>query len=191
MIVKNLTRWIILAPILILTISGCSMMGTKEIKVSSAPIEIDIIQPTMPRAIDLKEPYWHVVSSAKIPNPCVKNEDGKRPRQKIDGVWVCDLGKENDWPAGYTYLDRFLDDVKKKNNGDVVFMAISVEDYELMAFNMQELRRYIREVQEVVVYYRNVTIKNPDGTSERGVGVSNGNSSSRPSVGIFPRDKKD
>ena len=25
-------------------------------------------------------------------------------------------------------------------------------------YNMQELRRYIREVQEVVVYYRNVTI---------------------------------
>ena len=54
--------------------------------------------------------------------------------------------------------DNLLDDVKKKNNGDVVFFAISVEDYELMAYNMQELRRYIREVQEVVVYYRNVTI---------------------------------
>ena len=32
-----------------------------------------------------------------------------------------------------------------------------------MAYNMQELRRYIREVQEVVVYYRNVTIKTPEG----------------------------
>ena len=191
MIVKNLTRWIILAPILILTISGCSMMGTKEIKVSSAPIEIDIIQPTMPREIDLKEPYWHVVSSAKIANPCVKNEEGKRPRTKSEhGVWICDLGKENpDWPDDYTYLDRFLDDVKKKNNGDIVFFAISVEDYELMAFNMQELRRYIREVQEVVVYYRNVTIKNPDGTSEKGVGASNADDSRRPSIGIFPRNK--
>ena len=50
-------------------------------------------------------------------------------------------------------------------------MAISIEDYELMAFNMQELRRYIREVQEVVVYYRNVTIKNPDGSTSDGVGI--------------------
>ena len=159
MTVKNSIRWMILAPILTLIISGCSILGEKKIEVSSKPIQIDIIHPTMPRNIDLKEPYWHVVSSAKIPNPCVKdNETGKRPRQKIDGVWVCDLGKENDWPEGYTYLDRFLDDVKKKNNGDVVFMAISVEDYELMAFNMQELRRYIREVQEVVIYYRTVTI---------------------------------
>ena len=164
MIAKSLIRWTILAPRLILTISGCSLFGTKQIEVSSKPIEIEIIQPTMPRSIDLKEPEWHVVSTAKIANPCVKDEEGNRPRQKIDDVWVCDLGKENpDWPDDYTYLDRFLDDVKKKNNGDIVFFAISVEDYELMAYNMQELRRYIREVQEVVVYYRNVTIKTPTG----------------------------
>ena len=167
MIVKSLTRWMIPALILTLTISGCSILGEKKISVSSAPIQIDIIHPTMPRAIDLKEPYWHVVSTAKIANPCIKDSEGKRPKMdhpdgllKENGkpVRVCELGKENDWPEGYTYLDRFLDDVKKKNSGDVVFMAISVEDYELMAFNMQELRRYIREVQEVVVYYRTVTI---------------------------------
>jgi|TARA_B100001964_G_scaffold245674_1_gene334661 hypothetical protein len=141
-------------------------LGSKKIEVSSKPIEIDIIQPTMPRNIDLKDPKWHVVSSAKIANPCVKDEVGKRPRQKIDGKWVCDLGKENAWPEGYTYLDKFLDDIKKKNNGDIVFFAISTEDYELMTYNMQELRRYIREVQEVVVYYRNVTIKTPQGDQE-------------------------
>ena len=47
---------------------------------------------------------------------------------------------------------------KERNNGDIVFMAISIGDYEIMSGNMQELRRYIREVQEVIVYYRNVTI---------------------------------
>jgi hypothetical protein len=66
---------------------------------------------------------------------------------------------------------------------------MTIGDYELMSFNMQELRRYIREVQEVVVYYRNVTIKNPDGTSEQGVGASNADDSRRPSIGIFPRNK--
>ena len=58
--------------------------------------------------------------------------------------------------------------MKKMNNGDVVFVAMSISDYELLAYNMQELRRYIREVQEVVVYYRNVTIKNPDGSTSQG-----------------------
>ena len=71
----------------------------------------------------------------------------------------CANGKEHpEWKEGYTYLDRFLETNKKDNNGDIVFMAISIGDYEVMSGNMQELRRYIREVQEVVVYYRNVTI---------------------------------
>ena len=72
-----------------------------------------------------------------------------------------------------------------------MFIAMTMNDYELMSFNMQELRRYIREVQEVVVYYRNVTIKNPDGTTEQAVGVTNGDDSRRPSIGLFPRDKTD
>ena len=76
MTVKSLTRWTIPALISTLIISGCSTFGTKPITVSSKPIQIDIIQPTMPRNIDLKEPVWHVVSTAKITNPCVKDEEG-------------------------------------------------------------------------------------------------------------------
>ena len=174
-IVNHLT---ILTILPLLVISGCA---TKQVEVITKPIEIEIIQPTMPRAIDLKEPRWYVVSEAKIANPCVKNPEGKRD---------CTLGKEHpDWPDGYTYLDRFLADIKKLNGGDVVFVAMTVDDYELMSFNMQELRRYIREVQEVVIYYRNVTIKNPDGSTTQGVGATNGSDSRRPTIGIFPREK--
>ena len=161
MTVKNWTHLMTLLLTSTLIISGCSLIPSKKVEIVSKPLEIDIIQPTMPRNIDLKEPKFYVVSEAKITNPCVKNEEtGKRD---------CSLGKENpDWPEGYTYLDRFLDDMKKANSGDVVFVAMSVSDYELMSYNMQELRRYIREVQEVVVYYRNVTIKNPDGSTSEG-----------------------
>jgi len=38
-----------------------------------------------------------------------------------------------------------------------------------MSTNMQELRRYIRELGEVIIYYRNVTM--PDGEEGVGVGV--------------------
>ena len=170
MTVKNSIVWTTLLAISILT-SSCSL-GTRLIETSSKPIEIDIIQPTMPRNIDLKDPKWHVVSSKTIANPCVKDEEGKRPKMDHpDGllndkgkvIRVCKLGKENNWPEGYTYLDKFIDDVKKQNSGDVVFFAITTEDYELMSYNMQELRRYIREVQEVVVYYRSVTINDKEG----------------------------
>ena len=53
-------------------------------------------------------------------------------------------------------LDEFLARIEKES-GNVVFLAMSVPDYELMAYNTQELKRYISELQEVVVYYRKVT----------------------------------
>jgi len=100
---------------------SCSLIPSKQVEVISKPIERTIVQPIMPREIDLKDPYWYVVSS--------KN------------------------------LDDFILQVEK-DQGQLVFVAMSVPDYELMAYNMQELKRYINELKEVVVYYRKVTVDN-------------------------------
>ena len=100
---------------------SCSLIPSKQqVEVISKPIERTIVQPIMPREIDLKDPYWYVVSD--------KN------------------------------LEEFLTRVEK-DQGQVVFLAMSVPDYELMAYNMQELKRYINELKEVVVYYKTVTTK--------------------------------
>ena len=100
---------------------SCSLIPTKEVEIITKPVERKIVQPILPREIDLKEPYWYVVSD------------------------------EN--------LEEFLERVKKENpnSGDLVFFAMSVPDYELMAYNMQELKRYITELKSIVVYYRTVT----------------------------------
>jgi hypothetical protein len=118
----------------------------------------------------LTAPKWFVVSETKIVNPCVRslsfepkkfNEEGveqlKRPK-------VCDkTERENpDWPDGYTYLDQFMDEMKRQNNGDILFVATTVGDYKVMAQDMQELKRYIKQLGEVVIYYRNVTINDED-----------------------------
>lgn len=156
--------------ILIVTalISGCSLLGTKEVEIVTKPVKIEIIQPTMPREIKLDVPTWYVVSEAVITNPCIKRlqDDGSMKRPK-----TCILeDRENpDWPEGYTYLDRFLDDMKKINGGDIVFVATTIKDYEKMSANVQELRRYIRELGEVIVYYRNVTL--PDGEEAVGIAI--------------------
>ena len=73
----------------------------------------------MPREIDLKEPYWYVVSDKNV--------------------------------------DEFIARAEKEH-GQLVFVAMSIPDYEIMAYNMQELKRYINELKEVVVYYRKVTV---------------------------------
>jgi|TARA_R110000744_G_scaffold293852_1_gene404149 hypothetical protein len=139
----------------LLTISGCSLLtpAPREVEIITKPIRIDIVQPVLPRAIDLKEPRWYVVSDAKVIENCLKNEEGKSD---------CKLGREDLYPEGYTHLDKFIDGIKKRHGGDVVFVAMSVEDYEMMSYNTQEIKRYINQLGEVIVYYRNVTLNDEE-----------------------------
>ena len=157
----TLKNYIIL-PILAIAISGCSLLGTKQVEIVSKPIEIDIMQPDLPRPVQLTAPEWYVVSEAVIANPCRKIDD-KRPK-----ACAKEDTENPDWPDGYTYLDRFLDEMKELNNGEVVFVATTIGDYKVMAEDMQELKRYIKQLGEVVIYYRDVTLPN----GEKGVGVS-------------------
>ena len=150
--------------------SSCSLLPERKVEIISKPVEIEIIQPTLPRPLDLQPPKWYVVSEARIANPCratipfepkkfeekdgVKIEKFKRPK-------TCEWeDKENpEWPEGYTYLDRFLDEMKAQNSGDVVFVATTVGDYKVMIKNNQEIKRYISQLGDVVIYYREVTTK--------------------------------
>ena len=47
----------------------------------------------------------------------------------------------------------------EEQEGELVFLAMTIPDYEIMAYNMQEIKRYITELKAVVVYYRKVTTK--------------------------------
>ena len=133
------------------------------------------MQPALPRALELTAPKWYVVSEARITNPCKKTLSFDPPKFNDEGVEQLKRPKtcakedtENpDWPEGYTYLDRFLDDMKELNNGEIVFVATTIGDYKVMAEDMQELKRYINQLGEVVIYYRNVTLPNGD----KGVGA--------------------
>jgi|TARA_B110000858_G_C17377001_1_gene282035 hypothetical protein len=46
--------------------------------------------------------------------------------------------------------------------GEILFLAMTVPDYEVMSMNIQELKRYITELKDVVVYYRKVTSPKKD-----------------------------
>ena len=158
MIQKNFISLLFLT----IAISGCSLLPTKKVEIVSTPIEIDILQPDLPRPVQLTAPKWWVISEARITNPCKKvlQEDGTEKRPKS----CAKEDTENpDWPEGYTYLDQFLDEMKEQNNGEVLFVATTIGDYKVMAEDMQELKRYINQLGEVIIYYRNVTINGEDG----------------------------
>ena len=165
----------LILPILI-AISGCSLIPERSIQIESKPIQIDIMQPDLPRPVNLTAPKWFVVSEAKIVNPCRRTISFDPPKFNDEGVEqlkrpkTCELDeRENpDWPLGYTYFDQFVDEKKRVNNGEILFVATTIGDYKVMAEDMQELKRYINQLGEVVIYYRNVTMPN----GEKGLGVA-------------------
>jgi hypothetical protein len=103
----------------LIMVSNCSLIPTKEIQVSAKPIDRKIVQPIMPREIDLQEPLWIVITPENI-------------------------------EAQLAFIEE--------QEGELVFLAMTIPDYEVMAYNMQEIKRYITELKDVVVYYRKVTV---------------------------------
>jgi len=99
-------------------VSNCSLIPTKLVEVSSKPIERTIVQPVMPREIDLREVRWLTIT-----------------------------------PENFEEQFKIIEE----QEGELVFLAMTIPDYETMAYNMQELKRYITELKDVVVYYREIT----------------------------------
>ena len=99
---------------------SCSLLPTNPIQVTAKPIERNIVQPIMPREIDLKQLQWIAVTP-------------------------------DNWEEQLARIE--------KQEGELVFLAMTIPDYEVMAYNMQEIKRYITELKDVVVYYRKVTTK--------------------------------
>lgn len=40
-----------------------------------------------------------------------------------------------------------------KENGDLLFYALSVRDYETLALNMSELKRFLQQQKQIIIYY--------------------------------------
>lgn len=117
---KTLSKSAVMLTVLMMACS-CSLLPTREIQVSAKPIERKIVQPVMPREIDLKELQWMTVTP-------------------------------DNWEDQLARIEQ--------QEGELVFLAMTIPDYEVMAYNMQEIKRYITELKDVVVYYRKVTTEN-------------------------------
>lgn len=54
-------------------------------------------------------------------------------------------------------IDEFLADLEKSQGNTPTFMAMSPANYEILAANFQEVKRYIEQLLEVVKYYEKMT----------------------------------
>ena len=56
----------------------------------------------------------------------------------------------------YVVTDQNFEEFKKKfieQNSELVFFAISVRDYETLALNMAEIKRYVEQQKQIIIYY--------------------------------------
>ena len=53
--------------------------------------------------------------------------------------------------------EESIEKVEKILGGEFVVFGMTPPDYENMAYNLQELRRYIRQQKEIILYYRKAT----------------------------------
>ena len=50
-------------------------------------------------------------------------------------------------------MDEFIQSIGIGDTGEYVFYVITVRDYEKLALNLDELKRYILQQQEIIAYY--------------------------------------
>ena len=65
----------------------------------------------------------------------------------------------------YVVTEQNFEAFKKrfiKENGDLVGYVLSVRDYETLALNMAELKRYLQQQKEIIVYYEKAVTPNPN-----------------------------
>ena len=98
-----------------------------------------------------RKPETKVVTVTKV----VKTEVPivARPKQVIlNDVKIYVVSKLN-------YKD-FIKEYESKNGADS-YIAISVKDYENLALNFAELRRYIEQQKQIIVYYEEAVTPKP------------------------------
>ena len=49
-------------------------------------------------------------------------------------------------------LEQFIEEFEKEN-GNVAFVALSIKDYENLALNIADIRRFLNQQTQIIVYY--------------------------------------
>jgi hypothetical protein len=70
----------------------------------------------------------------------------------------------------FVVTDQNFEQFKKryiKQSGSFLFYAISVRDYETLALNMAEIKRYIEQQKQIIIYYEKAVAPEPKPTKAK------------------------
>ena len=96
------------------------------------------------------EPEIQVVT--KVEKTQVPVVQRPKPVQLVDTrIFVVNESNIDDFISQFTDI-----------NGELAFVALSIKDYENLALNIAELRRYINQQGEIIVYYEEAVSPNEE-----------------------------
>jgi len=64
-------------------------------------------------------------------------------------------------------LEQFIEEYKEQY-GEVAFVVLSMKDYENLALNIADLRRYINQQTQIIVYYEEAVTEESKNETESG-----------------------
>ena len=160
------------------------------VKIITEEVKLEIYQPPLPQAIQMQDVEWKVLTNTpckpatgehqkpkyytteKFKSEAYIKEDGTestRAVRDVDGKRIpneklVDANGEVIMVCGN--LEQKIAEVEKRLGGDFVVMAITPKGYENMAANLQDIKRYIKQQKEIILYYREATGANENNNKE-------------------------
>ena len=168
-----------------LVLGACSTTGGYQplppVKVITETVEVEIYAPPLPPEIDLQDVEWKVISNTpcrpatgidkktklytyerfqyekytdengKERSKVVKDAEGNR----IELEQLKDANGEVIQVCGN--LEEKIYEVEKLLDGDFAVFAVTPGGYQALSTNLQEIKRYIAQQQEIIMYYREAT----------------------------------
>jgi hypothetical protein len=172
--------------LLFVGLSACSSMGggyqpLPPVKVISESVQLEIYQPPLPQEIQMQDVQWSVLTNTpckpatgenknpkyytteKYQSEKYTKEDGSestRAVRDVDGNRILreQLKDENGKVIQVCgNMEQKIAEVEKRLGGDFVLMGMTPKGYENMAANLQDIKRYINQQKEIILYYREAT----------------------------------
>ncbi len=172
--------------ILFLGLSACSSMGggyqpLPPVKVITETVQLEIYQPPLPQEIAMQDVQWSVLTNKPCKPATGENrnpkyyttekyqseeytkEDGTTSRRAVrDEAGQRILREELKDENGNVIqvcgnMEQKIAEVEKRLGGDFVLMGMTPKGYENMAANLQDIKRYINQQKEIILYYREAT----------------------------------
>ena len=93
-----------------------------------------------------------VVTVTQVIKPKIAVVDRPKPLSMTNLDWY--VVTEKNYAE---FIERFT-----KENGDYVFYVISVRDFQRLALNMADIKRYLEQQKEIILYYEKSVTEDPE-----------------------------